>query len=95
MKKKPASSHIHLRLPTALKRKAEKIIVASGLDVSTAIRLYFTQIAVQGAIPLKFRTINGYTPEFEAELVRLANDKENIVGPFETAEEAIEHLLAI
>lgn len=93
--KKKASSHLHLRLPTDLKRKAEKIIERSGLDMSTAVRLYFTQIADQGAIPLKFRTVNGYTPEFEAELRRLANDKENITGPFDTAKEAIEHLYSI
>jgi addiction module RelB/DinJ family antitoxin len=82
--KKKASAHLHLRLPADLKRKAEKIIEQSGLDTSTAIRLYFTQIAAQGTIPLTFKTINGFTPEFEAELVRLATDKKNIVGPFET-----------
>ncbi len=92
--KKKASAHLHLRLPADLKRKAEKIIEQNGLDTSTAIRLYFTQIAAQGTIPLKFRTINGYTPEFEAELTRLANDKENIVS-FDTSEEAIEHLMAL
>ncbi|MEK7137397.1 MAG: type II toxin-antitoxin system RelB/DinJ family antitoxin [Patescibacteria group bacterium] len=91
MKKKRTSSHLHLRLPAKLKKQAQHIIEASGLDVSSAVRLYFAQIVLHQAIPLKFLTVNGLPPEFERELHALAEDKENIEGPF-TPEEAIQHL---
>lgn len=90
MKKKRAS-HLHLRLPAKLKKEALKIIEASGLDTSSAVRLYFAQIVLHKAIPLKFLTVNGLPPEFERELHALAEDKENIKGPF-TPEEAVQHL---
>lgn len=94
MKKKKASSHLHLRLPAKLKKQAQKIIEASGLDVSSAVRLYFAQIIMHQAIPLKFLTVNGLPPEFERELHALAEDKEHLIGPFDSTEELLKSLYA-
>lgn len=94
-KKKPSSTSLHLRLPAKLKRDAERIFHASGLDMSTAIRLFFVSTVSKNAVPLKFQTQDGYPPDFVDELKRLAADKENIVGPFDSAEEAIAHLNAL
>ena len=45
------TANLHIRLPAKLKREAEKVIDALGLDTSSAIRLFFTQMTLQGTIP--------------------------------------------
>lgn len=92
--KKRASSHLHLRMPAKLKREAQKVIEASGLNTTSAVRLYFAQIVLNQAIPLKFLTVNGLPPEFERELHALAEDKENLVGPFTSSDALLKSLYA-
>lgn len=90
-KKTKASASLHLRLPAKLKRDAERIFDASGLDVSSAVRLFFVSVVAKQAIPLKFRTADGYPPDFVEELHRMAEDKKNLIGPF-TSDEAIAYV---
>ncbi len=37
-----------------------------GLDISSATKLFLTQVVEHQAIPFPVRTVNGFTPEFEA-----------------------------
>lgn len=92
--KRKASSHLHLRLPAKLKREAQKVIEASGLDTSSAVRLFFCHIVARRTIPLKFLTVNGLPREFEDHLQELAEDAENLVGPFTSADALLKSLYA-
>lgn len=89
-----SDTSIHIRIPKVLKKAAEQVIEANGLDVSSAIRLFFVHIVNQRTIPLKFMTLNGLPPELEEELKRLSVDTKNIVGPFRSSKKLLEALYA-
>ncbi len=86
-----ADSTLHIRIPVKLKRSAQKIIEANGLDMSSAIKLFFTNITIQKTIPLKFLTENGLPLEFEQHLLALANSND-CIGPFNDAKSAMRAL---
>lgn len=66
----PPSDDIHIRLPRKLKRSAQKVIEQNGLDVTSAIRLFFMHITVRGTVPLPWLTVNGLSPELEENLLQ-------------------------
>lgn len=72
MKKK--TSTIHVRVPQKLKRAAEKVAEANGLDLSSCIRMFLTHMDVRGAMPIPPLTINGFTEEEEEEILRRAKE---------------------
>ncbi|MSR86826.1 hypothetical protein EXS70_01485 [Candidatus Peribacteria bacterium] len=80
------SDDIHIRMPRKLKRDALKVFEANGLDVSSAIRLFFMHTTMQGTVPLPRVTVNGFTPEFEASLLKQIRNPD-IVATLETAED--------
>lgn len=67
---------------------------ANGLDMSSAVRLFFVHIVHQRTIPLKFVTVNGLPPELEEELEKLSKDTKNIVGPFRSKKKLLKALYA-
>lgn len=90
MKKK--SANLHIRIPVDLKREAEKVIDALGLDTSGAIRLFFTQLALQQTLPFplpKLRNASAKTERIIAEALR-----EGMLGPFNNANDALKALYA-
>ena len=89
---KKDTANLHIRLPAKLKREAEKVIDALGLDTSSAIRLFFTQIMLQGTIPFalpRVRPMSAKTRKIVEEAL-----KEEMIGPFESTEEALQALYA-
>lgn len=89
---KKGTANLHVRLPAKLKREAEKVIDALGLDTSGAIRLFFTQITLQQTLPFplpKLRTASPKTLKLIAEALASGT-----IGPFDTAEDAIKALHA-
>ncbi len=82
----------HVRLPVELKKKAKKIAELNGADLATLVRMFFTQMVRRGTVPMRWITMNGFTPELEEELGKLADDKENIVGPFRSKKALIHSL---
>ena len=90
--KKKAVAHIHIRIPAKLKREAEKIIEALGLDASSAIRLFYTQISLQNTIPFplpKVRPMSAKTERIVKEALASGT-----IGPFDNAEDAIKAMYA-
>ena len=90
---KKSDANVHIRLPAKLKREAEKVIEALGLDTSSAIRLFFTQIALQGTIPFalpKVRPMSAKTQKIVEEALAQGGG----LGPFDSAEEALKALYA-
>lgn len=81
-------------MPKALRKAAEQIMQANGLDMSSAIRLFFVHVVNQRTIPLKFVTLNGLPPELEEELKRMPLDTKNIVGPFRSTKKLLDALYA-
>lgn len=89
---KKDTANLHIRLPAKLKREAEKVIDALGLDTSAAIRLFFTQITLQGTIPFplpKVRPMSAKTQRIVEEALQ-----EEMIGPFESTKEALRALYA-
>lgn len=72
MKKKTTT--IHIRLSSKLKKAAEEIAEANGLDLSSCVRMFLTHMNVRGALPLPPLTVNGFTVEEEDEILRAMNE---------------------
>lgn len=54
---------LHVRIDDATKKKVQKILDELGLDMSTAVNMYFHQIALQQGIPFeisKERVVPGH-----------------------------------
>ncbi len=63
------SSTVQLRIDISTKKKAQKILGDMGLDLSSAIKLFLTQVIKRKSIPFQIRTANGFTPEEEMNLL--------------------------
>ena len=49
---------IHIRVPVKLKKAAQRIAEANGLNLSSAIRIYLTHMVVRGTLPLPPLRVN-------------------------------------
>jgi addiction module RelB/DinJ family antitoxin len=67
------SSDMHIRVNPEIKTSVEPILAAIGLSFSDVFNLMLRQIYLKRKIPFELSaaqmTENGYTPEFEAELL--------------------------
>lgn len=72
------STTIHIRVPGKLKKAAQKIAEANGLDLSSAIRIYLTHMDIRGTLPLPSLTVNGFTEEEEEEILRRDREEPRI-----------------
>lgn len=69
---------LSIRLDSKLKADSQKVFKHLGLDISSATKLFLTQVVNRKAIPFEIRTVNGFTPEFEQELLDdIADIKKN------------------
>jgi addiction module RelB/DinJ family antitoxin len=68
------SSGMHIRVNPEIKANVEPILAAIGLSFSDVFNLTLNQIYLKRRIPFELSSIqlteNGYTPEFEAEILR-------------------------
>jgi len=67
------SSGMHIRVNPEIKSQVEPILAAIGLSFSDVFNLTLRQIYLKRRIPFDLSAVelteNGYTPQFEAELV--------------------------
>lgn len=68
------TSTIHVRVSDKLKKAAQKVAEANGLDLSSCIRVFLTHMNVRGVMPLPSLTVNGFTEEEEEEILRRAKE---------------------
>jgi len=61
---------VNVRTDVSTKREAQRVFKRMGLDLSTGVNMYLSRVAQDKAMPFTPRTINGFTPEFEAEVLR-------------------------
>lgn len=82
---------IQIRVDQKLKKDADLIFEDLGLDAPTAIRLFLKKVVVTKSIPFELKstkTENGFTEEFENEVLKASIEKDQI-GPFKSAKEAV------
>lgn len=63
---------IQIRMDTKIKKDAKKLFEELGLDISSATKLFYVQALKARAIPFEIRTENGFTPAYEAEILKQA-----------------------
>ncbi len=91
---KKATANLHVRLPAKLKRDAESILNALGLDTSGAIRLFFVQITLQNTLPFPLPKVRPMSKKTERIVREALAEKDGGLGPFDNAEEALKALYA-
>ena len=65
---------LQVRIYKKTKQNVKKILDDLGLDISSAVKLYFRQIQQAQGLPFRVLTTNGYTPEFEQEILDQSNE---------------------
>ncbi|OGJ69795.1 hypothetical protein A3J34_04950 [Candidatus Peribacteria bacterium RIFCSPLOWO2_02_FULL_51_10] len=90
---KKSTANLHIRLPKKLKREAEKVLSALGLDTSAAIRLFYAQIALSQTLPFSFPALRKASPKTRKIIAETMAD-ENALGPFDNAASALKALYA-
>lgn len=87
-------SQIQIRIDAATKKKTQKILGNIGLDISSAVRLFFKQIINTGALPLENRDENGFTLKKSLELKEAMIDAGTAKKFFKKPGDLIKSLLA-
>lgn len=87
---------IQVRVSDKNKKNVEKILASLGLDVTTAVRMFLCRVEIEHGLPFPVKqkqklTVNGFTPEFEAEVLAAAKDLEGSIS-FENAEDAASYI---
>lgn len=81
-----------------LKKKAEKVLDALGMDMNSAVRVFLKKVVATHSIPFAIAAEEPpyqFTPKEEREILKAvaeAGDPKKLSGPFEGAEELISHL---
>lgn len=83
---------LNVRINKNTKQQAQKIVEKLGLDLSSAIKLFLNRVIITKSIPFEIRTENGYTPAFEAKLLKEAKYTARYGKRYENVEDAIQEL---
>jgi DNA-damage-inducible protein J len=89
------SVKLQIRIDRSLKEAADDVFADLGLDATTAIRLFFTKVAKTRSIPFQLKATPEFSPEAEARILAAFEESKNpanLVGPFDTMEDFIDHL---
>lgn len=85
---------IQVRVPDQRKKNVEKILESLGLDMTTAVRMFLCRVEMDQGLPFRVQknlTVNGFTPEFEAEVLEAMKAPEGSIS-FDNAEDAVRYL---
>ncbi len=69
---------LQVRVDQKVKQQAQKAFIAMGLDLSSGIKLYLTQVVNTKSIPFPILTAENFSPVYQRRLV--AEAKEAIIG---------------
>jgi len=61
---------LQIRIDSKDKIEAQKIFKKMGMDLSSGIKTFVRQVITDRAMPFQARTENGFTPEYEAMLIK-------------------------
>jgi len=73
-------SYIQVRIDPRKKSQAQKVLRELGIDMSTAVKIYLSQIIINKGIPFKLITENSLTPEQEKEILTASKEAERGVN---------------
>lgn len=65
-----AMTTVQVRTDDKLKKDVQSVLKELGIDMSSAINMYFHQIVLKQGIPFPLRTVNGFTLEQEAQIIK-------------------------
>jgi DNA-damage-inducible protein J len=83
------SKTIQIRVDETLKSNIEELFSSLGLDISTAVRMFFSAALREQGLPFEVHRYNEET----IQAIEDAMVGRDLYGPFHTAEEAIESML--
>lgn len=82
---------LQIRIDDTLKKDADELFSSLGLDISTAIRIFLNASVENAGIPFSVR--HKTIPNSLQKAVYDSRYRQNLNGPFDTAEEAIASML--
>ena len=85
---------LQVRIDDKTKKSAQKVLDKIGMDMSSAVKVYFKQIIITKGLPFQLLTENGLTVEQEQEIIKASEEAKrgvNVSGPFE-GDEILNHL---
>lgn len=82
---------LQIRLDDNLKKEADALFASLGLDTTTAVRIFLNAAVEHAGIPfsVQHRTLS---PSLQ-EAIFDSRHRQNLNGPFDTAEEAVSSML--
>ena len=88
---------IQVRVDPKLKKQLEEILQKMGIDMPTAVRIFFTKIVMTGGIPFPLTTHleDNYSPAQLRKIDKMAERamrSKRLRGPFTSAEDLIKDL---
>lgn len=84
-----ATMSMNIRMEAQVKKQAQMLFAAFGLDMTTAINMFLRQAIRERGIPFELRL-----DEFALETaVSDSLNRQNLYGPFDTAQEAVASML--
>jgi DNA-damage-inducible protein J len=86
------STTIQLRIDKKTKNQAQAIFKKLGMDLTSGMKLFLTQVIRTKSIPFVARTENGFTPEYEQELLETIADAKINGKRFKTVEAMMKDL---
>ncbi len=83
---------LNIRIDERIKKDASKMFARMGLDMSSAVKLFLYQSVEEQRIPFELRTVNGYTKEYESEILKerdyiKSSLKNKTIKPYKTIRE--------
>jgi len=87
-------STLQVRIDENTKKSAQKVLDKIGMDMSSAVKVYFKQIVITQGLPFPLLTENGMTIQQEKEILKASDEAKrgvNVSGPFE-GDEILNHL---
>lgn len=91
-----ATKGVHIRIDAKQKKRLEELFERMGLDVPTAVRIFFKRVEITGEIPFPVganQEIDNYSPRQLAYFDKLARDAKqgkNIAASFQLPEQSKE-----
>ncbi len=85
---------VQLRIDSATKAQAQKILEKLGLDLSSGIKLFLNQVIRTKSIPFVARTENGYTLAQERRMIKETEWAIKHGKSFSSAKEMIDDILS-
>lgn len=83
---------IQLRIDKKTKNQAQDIFKKLGMDMTSGMKLFLSQVIRTKSIPFVARTVNGFTPEFERELLDETAEAMKNGKRFKTVKELMDDL---